>query len=165
MNTASGEFSTAARIGRISSAIRGSWLNVSRRAPVWRHPLGQQVGPSLHPIDVIRSICLDECHSSIKLKSLSMDISYLAVVIVVESADPGLILSTILALSLPYINTQEIPMSRFAPFLLSVVLGVPIAVHAGDPGVLRTFKVGGEGRWDYVNLDPVAGRIDRKHVV
>lgn len=50
-------------------------------------------------------------------------------------------------------------MSRFAPFLLSVVLGVPIAVHAGDPGVLRTFKVGGEGRWDYVNLDPVAGRI------
>ena len=102
---------------------------------------------------------MDECHSSIKLKSLSMDISYLAVVIVVESADPGLILSTILALSLPYINTQEIPMSRFAPFLLSVVLGVPIAVHAGDPGVLRTFKVGGEGRWDYVNLDPVAGRI------
>jgi DNA-binding beta-propeller fold protein YncE len=33
-----------------------------------------------------------------------------------------------------------------------------LAQHPG-PGVLRTFKVGGEGRWDYVSLDPEGERI------
>jgi len=41
---------------------------------------------------------------------------------------------------------------------MSLLLGAPPA--APTPwGVLRTFKVGGEGRWDYVNLDPEGGRI------
>ncbi len=48
-------------------------------------------------------------------------------------------------------------MSRFTPFLLSLVVALP-ALAAG-PGVLRTFKVGGEGRWDYVSLDPEGGRL------
>jgi DNA-binding beta-propeller fold protein YncE len=40
-----------------------------------------------------------------------------------------------------------------------LVLGLSILAHAADPTVLRTLKVGGEGRWDYVSLDPAAGRI------
>jgi hypothetical protein len=48
-------------------------------------------------------------------------------------------------------------MTRPAPLLLAMLAGT--CVFAGDMKVLRTFKVGGEGRWDYVNLDPVAGRL------
>jgi DNA-binding beta-propeller fold protein YncE len=50
-------------------------------------------------------------------------------------------------------------MFRFTPFLLSLVLAAPVASSAADLGILRTFKVGGEGRWDYVSLDPEGGRI------
>ena len=48
-------------------------------------------------------------------------------------------------------------MSKAAPFLLSLLIGM--AANAAEPCLLRTFKVGGEGRWDYVNLDPEAGRL------
>ena len=50
-------------------------------------------------------------------------------------------------------------MKRSAPFLLSLALGLSLVVRAAEPGVLRTFKVGGEGRWDYVSLDPAGGRL------
>lgn len=50
-------------------------------------------------------------------------------------------------------------MSRLTPFVLSLILATPIVTSAADLGVLRTFKVGGEGRWDYVSLDPEGGRI------
>jgi len=50
-------------------------------------------------------------------------------------------------------------MSRFTPFLLSLVFGATAMLPAGDLGLLRTFKVGGEGRWDYVALDSEGGRI------
>ncbi len=50
-------------------------------------------------------------------------------------------------------------MKRCAPFLLSLILGLPVMVRAADPEVLRTFKIGGEGRWDYVALDPAGGRL------
>ena len=49
-------------------------------------------------------------------------------------------------------------MKRTAHFLMSLILAAPV-VFASEPGVLRTFKVGGEGRWDYVALDPEGGRI------
>ncbi|GLH72524.1 hypothetical protein GETHLI_10260 [Geothrix limicola] len=50
-------------------------------------------------------------------------------------------------------------MPRFTSITLSLLLAAPIAALAGDPAVLRTFKVGGEGRWDYVSLDPEGGRL------
>ena len=48
-------------------------------------------------------------------------------------------------------------MPKTAPLILSLLIG--LAANAADPGLLRTFKVGGEGRWDYVNVDPSAGRL------
>jgi len=48
-------------------------------------------------------------------------------------------------------------MPKTAPLLLSLLLA--LAANAAEPTLLRTFKVGGEGRWDYVNLDPAAGRL------
>ena len=50
-------------------------------------------------------------------------------------------------------------MKRCAPFLLSLILGLTVVAQAAGPEVLRTFKIGGEGRWDYVALDPVGGRL------
>jgi DNA-binding beta-propeller fold protein YncE len=50
-------------------------------------------------------------------------------------------------------------MRRIAPALLALLLGAPAGLSAGAPTLLRTFKVGGEGRWDYVSLDPEGGRI------
>jgi len=50
-------------------------------------------------------------------------------------------------------------MSRFAPLFLTAAALVSLSLSAAGPSVLRTFKVGGEGRWDYVNLDPEAGRL------
>jgi DNA-binding beta-propeller fold protein YncE len=50
-------------------------------------------------------------------------------------------------------------MKRSAPFLLSLAFCLPLVVRAAEPVVLRTFKVGGEGRWDYVALDPAGGRL------
>ncbi|MDR3684303.1 MAG: hypothetical protein P4L11_11300 [Geothrix sp.] len=52
-------------------------------------------------------------------------------------------------------------MKRHAAFLgsLALAFGLPLAVRAAGPAVLRTFKVGGEGRWDYVALDPASGRL------
>ena len=49
-------------------------------------------------------------------------------------------------------------MSRFVSLLFATLAG--IAAAAADTALLRTFKVGGEGGWDYVSLDPEAGRID-----
>ena len=42
---------------------------------------------------------------------------------------------------------------------LTALLALPLALQAAEPTLLRTFKVGGEGRWDYVNIDPAAGRL------
>ena len=50
-------------------------------------------------------------------------------------------------------------MKRRAPFLWSLAFCLPMVVRAAGPEVLRTFKVGGEGRWDYVALDPAGGRL------
>jgi len=50
-------------------------------------------------------------------------------------------------------------MKRRIPFLLSLAFCLPLVVRATEPGVLRTFKIGGEGRWDYVALDPAGGRL------
>ncbi|MEI6592735.1 MAG: YncE family protein [Holophagaceae bacterium] len=50
-------------------------------------------------------------------------------------------------------------MRRCTPFLLSALLGAAAVAQAGEPTLLRTLKLGGEGRWDYVSLDPAAGRI------
>jgi DNA-binding beta-propeller fold protein YncE len=50
-------------------------------------------------------------------------------------------------------------MKRCAPFLLLLVLGRSATLRAAELQVLRTFKVGGEGRWDYLALDPAAGRL------
>ena len=49
--------------------------------------------------------------------------------------------------------------SLFTSLLLLILIGLPTAALAAGLGVLRTFKIGGEGRWDYVSLDPKAGRI------
>jgi DNA-binding beta-propeller fold protein YncE len=49
-------------------------------------------------------------------------------------------------------------MKRCASFLL-LLLALPMAVRAAGFEVLCTFKVGGEGRWDYVALDPAGGRL------
>ena len=49
-------------------------------------------------------------------------------------------------------------MPRFTPLLLSILAAANLA-QAGTPALLRTLKVGGDGRWDYVSLDPAAGRI------
>ena len=49
-------------------------------------------------------------------------------------------------------------MPLFVPVLMTLLLGAP-PVPPTPWGVLRTFKIGGEGRWDYVNLDPEGGRI------
>ena len=46
-------------------------------------------------------------------------------------------------------------MVPFTAFLVASLMALPPAA----PRVLRTFPVGGEGRWDYVNLDPEAGRL------
>ena len=45
------------------------------------------------------------------------------------------------------------------PFLLSLSVGLPAPASAAGFGILRTFEIGGEGRWDYVSLDPEAGRL------
>src|SRR5664279_505171 len=50
-------------------------------------------------------------------------------------------------------------MKCHSPFLLSMALCLPLVVQAADPEVLRIFKIGGEGRWDYVALDSVGGRL------
>jgi len=50
-------------------------------------------------------------------------------------------------------------MNRCASFLLSLILGLPVVLRAAGPEVLRIFKVGGEGRWDYVTLDPTGARL------
>jgi len=46
-------------------------------------------------------------------------------------------------------------MVTFTAFLVTSLMALPPAA----PRVLRTFQLGGEGRWDYVNLDPEAGRL------
>jgi len=51
-------------------------------------------------------------------------------------------------------------MSSFAPLLLSIALISPVAAPAPGLALLRTLRVGGEGRWDYISLDPEAGRLD-----
>jgi len=48
-------------------------------------------------------------------------------------------------------------MTKALPLLLGVLIGLPSLAAA--PALLRTFKVGGDGRWDYVNLDPEGGRL------
>jgi DNA-binding beta-propeller fold protein YncE len=48
---------------------------------------------------------------------------------------------------------------RRLPFLLSLCLSMGLGLRASGPEVLRTFKIGGEGRWDYVALDPAGGRL------
>jgi len=40
-----------------------------------------------------------------------------------------------------------------------MALALPLLAQSAAPGLLRTFKVGGEGRWDYVSLDPEGGRL------
>ena len=50
-------------------------------------------------------------------------------------------------------------MKRRVPFLLAMAFCLPLMVRAAGPEVLRTFRVGGEGRWDYVALDPDGGRL------
>ena len=49
-------------------------------------------------------------------------------------------------------------MNRFGQ-LFFTALSATTLLAAADPALLRTFKVGGDGRWDYVNLDPEAGRL------
>jgi DNA-binding beta-propeller fold protein YncE len=43
--------------------------------------------------------------------------------------------------------------------LFALILAAAGLARAAGPEVLRTFKVGGEGRWDYVALDPAGGRL------
>jgi len=50
-------------------------------------------------------------------------------------------------------------MTRWTPLFLTALYGFGTALGAADPALLRTFKVGGDGRWDYINLDPEAGRL------
>ena len=45
------------------------------------------------------------------------------------------------------------------PVLCSLTLCLSLAGRDPGPEVLRTFRVGGEGRWDYVALDPAGGRL------
>ena len=50
-------------------------------------------------------------------------------------------------------------MPTFASLFLTVALLQPVPAASPGPVLLRTFRPGGEGRWDYVSLDPEAGRI------
>ena len=50
-------------------------------------------------------------------------------------------------------------MPALAPLLLMLTMLPPAMAQTPGPGLLRAFKIGGEGRWDYVNLDPEGGRI------
>ena len=50
-------------------------------------------------------------------------------------------------------------MATLTPLLFSLILVLPTPAPAAGLGLLRTLKVGGEGRWDYISLDPEAGRL------
>lgn len=50
-------------------------------------------------------------------------------------------------------------MSTFAPLLLSLAVVLPATAPATGLTLLRTFKLGGEGRWDYISLEPETGRL------
>jgi DNA-binding beta-propeller fold protein YncE len=50
-------------------------------------------------------------------------------------------------------------MPRLMPCFLCLAAGLTAAAKPPSLDLLRTFKVGGEGRWDYINLDAEAGRL------
>lgn len=51
--------------------------------------------------------------------------------------------------------------SIFRIFALAIAFSLPAAAQAGHPGyhVLNSFKLGGDGGWDYLNQDPTTGKL------
>jgi DNA-binding beta-propeller fold protein YncE len=54
----------------------------------------------------------------------------------------------------------EVPMKRWCGTLCFFVIACPV-LFAADPGlhVIKTYKIGGEGGWDYLKLDPDSRRL------